>query len=317
MELNNNDFPIVVTGGAGFLGQNVIKYLCEMGKKCIIIDQKFPSRPEIKEAVDANNVGLFITDLMNDSSVAEIGVYLPDKFHLVHLAAVIETTTEVGMQTKETNEYHCITSMNAFESWGKKLISACYTSSWEVYGVPKCVPIKETLETNPFNVYGTGKLMTENYLRVFCNSIGIPLTILRLSHIYGPGEWLNKAIPNFIKNCIAGRPHKLFGGGKDLREFVNARDVAYAIILSLNRKLDGIFNIAGGQPLNIRQILDLIQRIYGSDLPIIELPADRPPLDLTFDLTLAERELGYKPRVTLEDGLKEEIHWFISSKSLR
>lgn len=316
MQLLNNDIPVVVTGGAGFLGQNVVKYLCERGKNCIIIDQKAPSMPGIKEAVDANKVSLFITDLMNSSSVEEIGGYLPDKFQLVHLAAVIETTTEVGLQTKKTIEYHCITSMNTFESWEKKLISACYISSWEVYGVPKSLPIKETLETNPFNVYGIGKLMTEDYLRVFCNSIGIPLTILRLSHIYGPGEWLNKAIPNFIKNCIAGQPHKLFGGGKDLREFVNARDVAYAIILSLNRKSDGTFNIAGGQPLNIRQILDLVQKIYGSELPVIELRADRPPLDLNFDLTLAERELGYRPQVKLEDGLKEEIDWFISFENL-
>jgi nucleoside-diphosphate-sugar epimerase len=69
--------------------------------------------------------------------------------------------------------------------------------------------------------------------------------------------------------------------------------------------------------LNIRQILDLVQRIYGSDLLVIELLPDRPPLDLSFDLTLAERELEYKPQVTLEDGLKEEIDWFISLKSLR
>ena len=317
MELTNNNFPIVVTGGAGFLGQNVIKYLCEIGRECIIIDQKSPSMPEIRDAVKDNRVGLLMADLSKKSSIEEISKYLPDKFHLVHLAAVIETTTEVGMQTKKTIEYHCVTSMNTLECWAKKLISACYTSSWEVYGVPNGLPIKETLETDPFNVYGIGKLLTENYLRVFCKSIGRPLTILRLSHIYGPGEWLNKAIPNFIKNCIAGKPHRLYGGGKDLREFVNARDVAYAIILSLNRKTDGIFNIAGGQPLNIRQILDLVQRIYGSDLPVIELPADRPPLDLSFDLTLAERELGYRPQVTLEDGLKEEIDWFISSEGLR
>jgi nucleoside-diphosphate-sugar epimerase len=130
MGLTNNNFPIVVTGGAGFLGQNVIKYLCEIGKECIIIDQKSPSMPEIRDAVRDNRVRLLIADQLKKSSIAEISIYLPDKFHLVHLAAVIETTTEVGLQTKKTIEYHCVSSMITFECWGKKLISACYTSSW-------------------------------------------------------------------------------------------------------------------------------------------------------------------------------------------
>lgn len=204
--------------------------------------------------------------------------------------------------------------MNIAEGWAEQLLSICYISSWEVYGKPKRLPLDESHELDPFNVYGVGKLMAENYLRVFCQFLGMPLTILRLSHIYGPGEWHNKALPNFIKNCIAGRPHKLFGGGKDLRQFVHACDVAYAIHLSLGRPTGGIFNIAGWECLNIRQILDLVQAFFGTNLPVEELPADRPPLDLSFDLTHARQELDYEPQITLEDGVRGEIEWFLSAE---
>ena len=315
MELNNN-LPIVVTGGTGFLGQNVIEYLCETGKKCIIVDQKDPSMPVVIQAVESGSIGLVVTDLMDRLAVDAALAELPPRFHLVHVAAVIETTTEVGPRTKETLGFHSGISMNMADRWRDRLVSICYTSSWEVYGVPKRLPLDESHETNPFNVYGVGKLMAETYLRVFCKSIGIPLTILRLSHIYGPGEWHNKAIPNFIKNCIAGQAHRLFGGGRDLREFVNARDVAYAILLSLDRTKDGIFNIAGGQSLNIRELLEIIQSLFETDLPVVELPADRPPLDLCFDLNRAKQELGYKPQITLEEGLREEIEWFLSIEEI-
>jgi len=115
---------------------------------------------------------------------------------------------------------------------------------------------------------------------------------------------------------LAGRSHKLFGGGKDLRELVNNRDVAHAILLSLEREVKdreaAVFNIAGGRCINIRQILDAIQTVMGTDLPVEELPADRPPIDLSFDLTRAKEKLGWEPQVAFEDGVREEAEWFRS-----
>lgn len=310
--MNKNDTPIVVAGGAGFLGQNVIIYLMDKDRQCIIVDHKSPSMPVVLQAIEAKKVGLVITDLMDSSAVEKTIDILPPRFHLVNLATIIEGTNEVCLEAKKTLGFHTGISMNMSDCWQDRLMSICYISSWEVYGVPKRLRIDETHETNPFNVYGIGKLMAENYLRVFCQSIEIPLTILRLSHLYGPGEWHNKAIPNFIKNCITRRTHKLFGGGKDLREPVNVRDVAYAILLSIDRTKEGIFNIAGGRSLYIRQILEMVQSLMGANLPIEELPADRPPLDLSFNLTRAKQDLGYEPKITLEDGLREEIEWFYS-----
>ena len=306
--------PIVVTGGSGFLGQNVVRYLVETGHQCVIVDSKTPSVPFVQKAVGEGTIDLVMMDLMDLAAVQAAGNRLPPKFHLVHLAAVIETTTEVSAQTRKTLDFHTGISMNIVDGCAGKIASICYISSWEVYGKPKRLPLDETHELEPFNVYGVGKLMTEGYLRVSCQSLGIPLTILRLSHIYGPGEWHNKALPNFIKNCIAGRPQKLFGGGKDLRQFVHARDVAYAIHLSLGRSNGGIFNIAGRESINVRQLLDLVQNLMGTRLPVEELPADRPPLDLSFDLTHARNGLGYEPQISLEKGVRGEIEWFRSTE---
>ena len=270
----------------------------------------------VKQALDENKASLVSVDLLDGPVVDAVTAKLPPVFHLVNLATVIEVATKVTLDAKKTMGFHCGIAMNMADGWREHIISICHASSWEVYGVPNRLPLDENHETEPFNVYGVGKLLTENYLRVFCKEQGIPLTILRLSHLYGPGEWHNKAIPNFIKNCLAGRPHKLFGGGKDLRELVNNRDVAHAILLSLEREVkdreEVVFNIAGGRCINIRQILDAIQTVMGTDLPIEELPADRPPIDLSFDLTRAKEKLGWEPQVAFEDGIREEAEWFRS-----
>jgi UDP-glucose 4-epimerase len=311
---NKSDTPIVVAGGAGFLGQNVVKYLMEKGRQCVIVDQKEPGMPDLRKAVEAEKIGLVVIDLTDRSAVETAVKRLPPRFHLANLAAVIDGTTKVSLESNMALQYHSGAAMNMAGSWRDSIVSICYTSSWEVYGVPDKLPLTETHEIKTFNVYGACKHLAENYLRTFCNASKIPLTILRLSHIYGPGEWHNKAIPNFIKNCIEGRPHKLFGGGQDLRDLVNTRDIANAIFLSLERTTEGIFNIAGGRCLNIRQILDIIQTVIGTDLPIEEYPADRPPIDLCFDLRHAKQELAWEPQVTMEDGIREEYEWFRSAR---
>jgi len=320
MGSSENDKPIVVAGGSGFLGQSVIDYLTAQGRRCVIVDKKEPTMPVVKQALEEGKASLVIVDLLHCAEIDLITPKLPPAFHLVNLATVIEVTTQVTLEAKRSLEFHCGIAMNMADRWRDRIISICHASSWEVYGVPKRLPLDENHETEPFNVYGVGKLMTENYLRVFCRERGIPLTILRLSHLYGPGEWHHKAIPNFIKNCLAGRPHKLFGGGKDLRELVNNRDVARAILLSLERNVverpGAVFNIAGGRCLNIRQILEVIQKVMGTDLPVEGLPADRPPIDLSFDLIRAKEQLGWEPRVAFEDGVREEAEWFRSEATI-
>jgi UDP-glucose 4-epimerase len=228
------------------------------------------------------------------------------------MATVIETTTRVNPTTQQTLSWHAGISLNLAENWRQKLASICFISSFEVYGNPATLPIVESLPKIPINVYGVGKLHAENCLRVFCAELGIPLNILRLTHLYGPGERHNKAIPNFIKNCLEGRPHQLCGGGVDVREPVHVRDVAYAAWLTLGRKRNGIFNIAGGRSVTIRQILDAVQRLTEVTQPVQDRPADRPPLDVRFDLTHAREELGFEPQISLEEGLRDEIAWFRS-----
>ena len=218
--------PIVVAGGAGFLGQSVVQFLLEQGRRCVIVDRQPPYLPALQREVQAGRVGMSLGDLTEYDSVRGLSDALPDRFQLVHMATVIETTTRVIPATQKTLDWHAGISMNLARAWRDRLASICFISSFEVYGNLPSLPIVESLPKVPNNVYGVGKLFAENCLRIFCRDLGIPLNILRLTHLYGPGELHNKAIPNFIKNCLAGRPHQLCGGGRDLREPVHVRDVA-------------------------------------------------------------------------------------------
>lgn len=305
--------PVVVAGGSGFLGQNVVLYLLGKGRRCVIVDQQEPSMPSLRQAWDDNQVSFLSADLTEGESVRAITSQLPEHFQLVNMATVIEVTKRVIPETEATLACHTGIAMHLVDSWRDRLKSVCFISSFEVYGDPQKLPFVELHPKIPNNVYSVGKLMSEQYLRIFCTDAQLPLNILRLSHLYGPGEWHNKAIPNFIKNCLTQQPHRLYGGGKDVREPVHVRDVAYAILLALDREEDGIFNIAGGHSLNIREMLDAIQRLCGTELPVEELPADRPPLNVSFDLSHAAQELGFVPQISLEEGLREEIEWFRST----
>jgi UDP-glucose 4-epimerase len=303
--------PVVITGGAGFLGQSVALYLDEHGYACTIVDRVEPSLAAAREAVASGRIECVFADLHDRESVDAARARLPERFRLVHIASVIEVVREVTFAAKKTLAYHVDMSMNAAESWADRLRSLTFTSSFEVYGIHERLPLDEALDTEPINPYGIGKLLAEDYLRTFCRQRGITLTILRLSHIYGPGEWHNKAIPNFIKNCISRTPHRLFGGGVDLREFVHVDDVGHAIRLSFDRLEEGTFNIAGGRCLSIRELLDEVEAAFGAEpLPIEEFPADRPRLDVSFELSLAKSGLGYEPQVSLEAGLAGEIDYF-------
>jgi nucleoside-diphosphate-sugar epimerase len=151
------------------------------------------------------------------------------------------------------------------------------------------------------------KLAGEKYTALFTNERGIPAAALRLPAIYGPGDLLRRAIGNFLFAAARGEPLEIRGDGADLREFVHCRDAAAAVHTALERRAFGVFNISGGA-VSIRELAEAVSRAAG-DARIVWGERDKARQDWVLDITRARHELGWKPSVTLDEGISETLAW--------
>ena len=154
------------------------------------------------------------------------------------------------------------------------------------------------------------KLAAEYLLRVWAARTGTPLSVLRLSHVYGPGDTSDKAIPNFLRACLRGETPRVSGDGSDTRDWVYVDDVVNAIITSLTRQAVGTWNIAGGTGTSTRQMLNAVRRLADSAAEPIWQPATRRATHVVLDIARAYTDLGWAPRVGLEDGLRRTVTAF-------
>jgi len=300
--------PALVTGGSGFVGRSVVKHLVARGWPCVVLDICPPADPDLNRFVADGSVQFHAVDLAEPGTVAQVVAGLEGKAWLVHLASKVEPS-RLFSGLEEHFRIHINPVVNLMEEIGGRLAGVCFASSIETYGTPQRQPLDETHPTVPFNLYGAGKLNAEHVFRISCDSLGVPLCILRLSHIYGPGEYYQKAMPVFIKACLDRGSVSLQGDGDDSRDFVHTTDVSRAIALALETGRSGIFNIAGGRTVSMRELLGLIQQLCNVSIDVVTVPRQRPKLEYAFDLAAARQGLGYVPTVDLADGLRSEIRW--------
>jgi UDP-glucose 4-epimerase len=228
---------------------------------------------------------------------------------LVHLAAYVPKSmrNDDGNKSIETSIKGTYNLLNDFRSKVKKIV---FASTLEVYGLPITSPIDETHPTCPLTYYGASKLAAENYISVFSRDNEVKNIILRFSSIYGPGEIYDRAIPNFIKAVIRGEPPIIYGDGSDVRDYLYIEDAVRAIILAIQRDRLGIYNIASGEGISIREIAEKIIRISGKSLKIVFLPRERPLTRIVFDISKASKELSFSPRTSIDEGLAKEFKWY-------
>ena len=183
----------------------------------------------------------------------------------------------------------------------------------EVYGVPKDLPIGEDHSTEPQSYYGAGKLAAEKCMKVFSQRNECPAVIPRFASVYGPGEVIEGAIPNFIKATLKNSSPVIYGDGLDLRDYVYIDDAVEAMVLALRwGKTTGcnIYNIASGQGYRIKEVAETITELCGVTCSLVYQPAKRQVADYVFDISAAQKDLGYSPKTSLREGLQREIDWF-------
>ena len=291
---------IIVTGGAGFIGSNLVDALLEQGFEVHIIDNLETGK---KENINPKAV-FHQADIRYYEEIAPIFDGADFVFHLAALAR-IQPSIANPLAAHHTNATGTLNVLRAAEKAGvKKLI---YSGSSSVYG-KNPTPFQENMKPDPLNPYAAQKLMGEHYSRNFTELYGLPTVILRYFNVYGPREILTGAyatvIGIFRQQLKEGKPMTMVADGEQkTRDFTHVRDVARANILAMESDKVGkaeVINIGTGKNYTIKELADM----FGGPIQVIPARVGETVTTLA-DNSRALELLGWSPTISLAEGLAE------------
>ena len=299
-----------VTGANGFVGSRLVEMLLDNGAQVIgLIDEN--TEPE-RLASQLNRPGFEMARCSLDDA-EQLHARRPEWGridYLVHLWLKMPGNGKLGQQMVEDININLIPAVNLVNELSDSLEGICFASSVTVYGNPSNIPIAETHIARPASIYGATKLAIETYLRAFGKSAGIPVTVLRFSTIFGPGELNHRAIPNFIRSIKEGQSPSINGDGSEIRDYVYVDDVAMGTIQAMMKKPEMILNIGSGRGHTTLELAGKISGLLNSDINPSFKPTDRPATNIVCDISAAKKAISYSPGTNLDDGLMREIEWY-------
>lgn len=298
----------LVTGGAGFIGSNLVKYLCDRGHKVTALDD-FSSSGRTK--IDSR-ARLVRGSIGNQKLLEKLLIGVDVVFHLA-ATGIIKISLENPPLYFENNFMNGVRLLDAMRKRGVKKI--IYSSTAAVYGEPKRVPIREDDIAEPVNPYGAAKYAFERALQSYYHSFGIQSASLRYFNVYGPGDEqqpVTRAVPSWIKWALTGDAIWTHWGGRQIKDYVFVEDVARANLLAAS-KVKGckVYNVGGGVGRKMTDVAKTLQKVMKKKFKIIdrgERAGD--PTVLIADISRIKKELGWEPKVSFEDGLKKTVAYY-------
>jgi UDP-glucose 4-epimerase len=296
---------VVVTGGSGFIGSHVVDALIEAGHQVTVLDHR--SRPHRED------VGFEDIDLMDLSSTLAA---TRDAEHIFHLAAVsnVNYAYKYPVYTTALNVLGTAHILEAARINGAVRVYLASTV-WVYNGTPDGQPLEETV---PFYLNGAGHIYTSSKMacEMICHNYqqlyGVPFTILRLGIPYGPRMREELLIPTFIKKALEGHPLTVAGTGSQFRKFIYVRDLAEAHVLAMREAAKNqTYNLEGPRRITVLEVARVIRANIGDHVRIEfvpERPGDFGGKEVAAGKAL--RELGWKPAVEFEEGVRRTVEWF-------
>jgi UDP-glucose 4-epimerase len=296
---------VAVTGGAGFIGSHVVDALVARGEEVHVVDDLSTGRRE--NVVDEATLHLHdIREPLDDL----FGDLRPDA--VVHLAAQADVRVSVTRPDFDAS-VNVIGTVNVLQAARAVSAPVVFSSTGgAIYG--ECErPAREDDPRLPLAPYGTGKLAGEEYLATFSRLYGIPNVSLRLGNVYGPrqdphGEAGVVAI--FLGRLREEQPCRIFGDGLQTRDYVHVGDVAQAVLLALDCREPGVFNVGTGVETSVLELEALCREIVGAGPePVFEEPRTGELVRSALDPHRAAAELGFSAAVPLREGLSDTWRW--------
>jgi nucleoside-diphosphate-sugar epimerase len=295
----------IVTGGAGFIGSNIVKKLVSKGNNVTVIDNLYTGKESNLEAVKDKII--FLKDsILNIDLLEKEMKNIDGVFHQAALASVQDSFSK-------PDEYHNVNvngTENILKMAKKNNFKVVYASSSSVYGNPEKIPIKESDSKNPINPYAETKLKKEE-LALKYSKIGVKVIGLRYFNVFGNGQSKEYAgvVKLFLERIQNKLPPKINGDGLQARDFVFVEDVANANIMAMESNVDhAFFNVGTNTNISVTGLAHLMIKAANLDIKPIFGAALKGDVKITIaDISLIKKSLGWNPTITIEEWLKQKI----------
>ena len=304
---------VVITGGAGFIGSHLVEYWESRNAEVHVIDNLRSGN--INNIEPFKNVNFHKVSITDREAVFDI---LENASYVHHLAAMISVPESI-QKPIECVDININGLLNILDAAAKhKVKKIVHSSSAAIYGENPESPKEISMLPKPKSPYGITKLDGEYYLQVYHENYALKGIALRYFNVFGPRQdpksQYAAAIPIFISKAIKNEPIIIYGDGEQTRDFVYVKDIVQANILAAtNENITGVFNVGRGDAITINEIAKLIIKETNSNSKIIyeETRAGDIKHSLS-SINLTTLNLGYKPKYSLSDGLKETIKYFVN-----
>ncbi|MCA1801027.1 MAG: GDP-mannose 4,6-dehydratase [Rhodothermaceae bacterium] len=300
---------IAVTGGAGFIGSHISDALIAQGHEVHIIDDLSGGFRH-----NLNPKAVFHHSDIRAESIPTL--FEKERFEvLYHLAAQMDVRKSVADPQFDA-KVNVLGFLNLLEAGRKNGLTKVILSSTggAIYGEPDYTPQDENHTERPMSPYGITKLVSEHYLRFYNLVYDLKWISLRYANVYGPRQNAHGeagVVAIFTERMLRGQNCFINGDGLQTRDYVNVADVVQANLLALKHPSNGIFNVGTGVETNVVELFRYLKKFTGSDMP--ETHADGKPgeqMRSVVGTAKIEKEMGWKRKYTIEEGLRETVEWF-------
>ena len=315
---------VLVTGGLGFIGSNLARRLVTLGAHVTLVDSLIPEYggnpfnvTDIRGQVQVN-----VADVRDHHSIEHLVTGQDYLFNLAgqtcHLDSIRDPLTDM--------EINCRAQLSILEACRRRNpgIKIVFSSTRQIYGAPRYLPVDEQHPLAPIDVNGINKLAGENYHLLYSRLHGIRACALRLTNTYGPRMRVKDDRQTFLgvwfMRLIEGLPLRVFGDGTQVRDFNYVDDVVEAMLLcAASPEADGqVFNLGAPDYLNLRELAALMVDTHrGGSYEIVPFPPERKAIDIGSyysDHRLITQRLGWQPRVSLKEGIARTLEFYTANR---
>lgn len=304
----------VVTGCAGFIGSHLSEALVAQGHEVVGIDCFTDYYPRAaKEAnlaalLDSPNFTFIEADLLE----YDLGRLLEGTDCVYHQAAQAGVRGSWGQNFAIYTQNNVLATQRLLEAAkDRPLRRFVYASSSSIYGDARQLPVTEETLPQPVSPYGVSKLAAEHLCRLYRVNFGVPTVSLRYFTVYGPRQRPDMGFHRFLRALLTDGEITLYGDGEQTRDFTFVSDAVAANLACLDAEVSGeVFNIGGGSRVSINRVLAILEAISGKKPRVRRIGKQKGDVRDTFaDTSRAREALGFRPSVSIEEGLRRELEW--------